>query len=517
MANPGSNPLVTINMISRDQAVGFEDYRALIVSQKTSAGSATDGALGTDMPRTPAEINALWGANSTGAMVAREFRRINKYTNVDYIALDDAGSNTKATATIVFAGTATENATLTFSIASMRNHKYAVDVETGDDEAAILTKLEAAIALDTAKPFTYADDSTDTATLTAANGGKIANEWPLVVQGAVAGITVTLTGWASGATDPTLTNLFDVCGDRRYQTILFPNAYATDELEDFVNERFNVDNDVLDGVAHLCSNDSFSNVKTKAAALNSPSIVIHYNEPTDNATWKGAHVAEAPDVIACTFAAAEARRFEPDVSISDIVVNNAAGDQFGGVHTSTLPYFNTPYLGYEQPYPGTGLLEAEIRELEAAGVSVYHTNRTRNAIIAGHVVTTYLNDAAGNPDDTWGPLNWRRTHANIREYLVRNLQAEYDQARLTTGSIPAGNNSFANEATIRAFVYLLYDELADLALTIKGIDARQYFEDKLSVILDLALRKVTIDADTPMVSQLGKILGAVKFSFNPRG
>lgn len=515
------NPKVTLNMIPRDQIVGLEEHRCLLVGQKTSSGTATAGLV-RDVPNTNAEINALFGARSMLAMMARAFRAVNPYTALDCIALADSGT-TKATAVIASSGTATEARTIYVDVVSSQNHSYKIDCIVGETPATFTAKLQALTALDTSAPFTDAKSTAsvtdDTVTFTAANSGTHANNWLIRIRdafgnpGAVAGLTFTLTGWTGGATDPTLTSVLDPTENIRYHGVVWPSTYATTVVKSWINARFNLDNDIKDGVVFQYVHDTFSNVKTAALAMNSPSFVMLTNETMNTAYWKGSHLPEAPNVIAARFMAARARRFEEDISVSDLVVNNEPLDQFGGRHMASLPYFNTPLVDVGQPERGAGYTYAEQLDLESKGVSVIGANIQNNAVIAGVIVTTYQNDAAGNADDTWKWLEWRDTHSVIREFFVNNLREDFSQHRLTSGSTVSGY-AIANEALIRATCGEYYAILADDVLTVAGRDARKYFDENLVVTVVPEERKVVLNADVPMVSQLGSIIGTIKFNFN---
>lgn len=455
-------------------------------------------------------------------MMCRALRKVNPYTKVDVIALAEA-SGTVATSKIVLVADATEAKTIYVDVVSSRNHSYKIDVEVGDDEAAITAKLLALVAADTSAPFTAAKSTTtstdDTVTFSASGKGTYANGWMIRVRdaynrpAAVAGCTFTLTGWASGATDPTLTGIFDAVDAVRYQTVLWPSSWATTVPKAWIGARFNVDNDIKDGVVVQWVHDSFANVKTAALAMNSPSWVMMTNETMDTSHWKGPHLPEAPDVLAAIFCAIRARRLEEGISISDLVVVNEGRDQFGGRHIVTLPYFNTPFVDVEQPYIGSGYSYSEQLELEENGVSVVGTNVRNNAVISSVMVTTYTNDAAGNPDDTWHFLNWRDTHSVIREFFVNNLREDFPQHRLTPGSsIP--NMAIANEPSLRAALLGYYNVLSQDGITVAGREHRKYFEDHLTVTIKQSLRRAEIYADVPMVSQLGNIIGSIKFHFD---
>jgi phage tail sheath gpL-like len=505
-----ANPRVTLNIIPRDQRVGLDDQRILVVGQKLTGGAAPAG-LNTDIGRSAAEINTAFGARSHLALVCRRLRKINPNTNLDVIALADAGSPTKATGVVAFSGTATGSGSLTIISVDGNDHTYTVDGVTGDTAATVATKFETLMDADPIAPF-VASVSTATLTMTAENGGKVANDWPLIVKGSIPGITVTLTAWGSGATDPTLTTILDAVANIRYQTIVWPSQYATTVLKTFLEARKNLDNDIKDGIAFIGTNRAFADVKSDALALNSSEMVLITNEPETGATWKGAHLPQAPDLTAASFAAARARRFEDGILISDIVATNEFRDQFGGISKCSLPYFNTPILYCGQPLRGSGYTQEEQQELEDAGVSVVGYNRSNTAVVMGVVVTTWQKDVAGNDDDTWKFLEWRDTHGTIREYFVKNIRKEFSQHRMTAGTAVAGF-AIIDEASVRAFLYQLYDELAEECITVKGLAGRRKFEENLVVTLKPALRRVEIAADVPMVSQFGEAIGSIKFNF----
>lgn len=477
-----------------------------------ASGTASGGSLVSDLPRTDAEINEFFGAHSHLAMVARHFRAINPYTNIDCLPLADNGT-TRATATITLSGSATRDATLYFTAVSYEKHTYQIDVSAGDTPTEVLAALASAVALDRYQPFVYSNNGSRIGTFTAVNAGTHANDWLISYSGSCPGITITLGGWAGGATNPALTTLFDPVENIRYQTIVWPAAYSLTTLKAFINPRKNLTNDIKEGRAIVYRNEVLATAKTDANTMNCSEIVIMNNTPTNASTWVGPHLPEAPDVIAAKFAAARALRFESNVSISQLVVTNEPLDQFGGPDTASLPYFNTPLLGVGMPLAGTGYLESEQRDLQAHGVTVVGRNRTNNEIIMGVVVTTWLNDAAGNPDDTWSYLEWRDSHAIFREYIVNNVRKRFAQYRLTNGDV-VPNRAMANAPMIKGYIMSLGADLGEMSILQKGQQARQYMQDNTTVTLDLAARKSTVAVKALMVSQLGIIEGSVKFSFD---
>ena len=264
-----SFPSVTFNIVAPQQLAGVTAHKVLIVGQQLS-GTAVAGELQQNVNTVGGE-DALFGARSHIAGLIREFRRINKATQVDAIGLADA-SGTAGTAIVTIVGTATEDNTLIVNLGSARQHSISIDVLSGETATQVADKITAAAALDTKSPFTVGNVA-GVVTATASNDGTLSNAWAVQVVGAVAGITPTITaGWTGGATDPVLTTLFDPVANIRYNTVVWPQSFTITELTDFLDPRFNTNNDVLDGVGIFHKNDTLSNLKTAVVTLNSQSV-----------------------------------------------------------------------------------------------------------------------------------------------------------------------------------------------------------------------------------------------------
>lgn len=514
MSTAVSNPRVTIDIIRTDAKVGLEDQRGLIVGQisANAAADITNGMYISDVPRSEAEINELFGSDSHLALLARSYREVNEYTNLSAIVLEDDGASDKGAATLAFAGAATRDGELYITVLSEYHYTFNLEIVTGEDAQDVLDKLQAAITARGAAPFTFAHDNT-TGTFTAVNGGSISNNWPIKIKGRVPGLTYTLTGFTGGATDPDLSTLFDEVNDIRFQGIVWPESYSSATIKNFIDPRKNVDNDVKDGEAFVTLNETLVTGKTTSLGINSSEITPVICEPVNDLDfWKGPHVSTAPDMISTYIAAVRALRVEDGVSVSDYVSTNAPNDQFGGAHMHSLPFFNTPIRFIGSTCPGRGFSEAEQLELEQAGLTVIGRNRSNTATVLGQVVTSWQKDPAGNDDETWKYLNWRDTHGAIREYFVLNNRKRWAQSRLSSGA-PEPGYDMATKENVRAYQVELFGDLADLTLAVKGPEARRTFEKYLVVTLEPENRRIKIHSKVPMMSQLGEILGTVQYTF----
>lgn len=505
-------PKTTYNILPDQVAVGLAPQRVLIVGQKTAAGTATSGQLVENILNDNSE-NTLFGEDSLIAAMVRAYKEENKITAVDAIPLDDAGGATDATGTVVFSGTATEAGTLVVTVGSDKNHKYEIAVANGDTATVIGAALETAVNADTKAPADAAN-VTGTVTMTAVNGGEEGNNIGLRVTGSVAGITHSVTAMSGGATNPTLTNILDVVGNRRYQSIIWPTSFSTTELESFLNSRFNVNNNVLDGVGFLSVTDTFANLLT-ASNENSQSISRHVNQLINETSYKGSAIFELDSVVISRFVALRALRQTEDSNLTGIVVTTASRDQFGGAALASLPYHNTPISNLPIIDIDKEFTQIEIDQLNDAGVWVMQNNQPANELIVGDVVTTYKNNAAGVPDPTYKFLNVVDTASAIRELYVNRTRQRFAQTRLTLGIKRPGRDE-ADKPMVEAFLDGVFQDLASPEYTLvdDGEQALQFYKSNRTVEFDKVEGKVTISMLMPIVTQVREIQGTIQISFS---
>lgn len=507
---PISEPSVTFNIIPAAQLAGVQAQKVLIVGQMLSGGTATAGALIQDHPNDGSE-DTLFGDSSHLAGMVRAFKRENKISQLDILPLDDNGSAVQGTGIIAFSGTATAAGTLTISIGSEKDHKYAVDISIGDTATDVGDALEALVVLDTDAPFT-ASNTTGTVTATAENGGTLCNTWGIKVDGSVAGITYAITAWTGGATDPTLTSVLDVVANIRYQTIVWPEAYAIATIADDLDAKFNTTNKVMDGVAIQCQVDTLANLEAAALALNSQSVVLVGQPAVSLSDRKGPSTFEMPDIVAAEMAAIRALRLTEGAALVNYLTTTSTKDQYGGIAIASLPYFNTLLPNLPVASAVDEFSDEDLTDLSQNGVAVFGANRAFNATVFGEMVTTYLTNTAGDTDTSYKYLNTVDTASVIREYFFANCKSRYAQTRLTTGDLIAGRD-MANESSIRAFLNGLYDELADEALVQRGTAAKKDFNDNLDIALSLTSGTVTIAMAPLLVSQIRVVVGTIQINF----
>jgi phage tail sheath gpL-like len=445
--------------------------------------------------------------------MVRGFRQNNKVTQLDAIALSDNGAGVASTGIFTFTGPATATGTLTIVVGSKINHSYDIAVTSGDTATTIGAALAAAINADT-KSQVSAANVTGAVTITAKNKGTEGNFISMRVIGSVAGVAVALTAMNAGATNPSLTGLFDVVDGLRYQTVVIPQSYGTSTLTGLLEPRFNVDGEVLDGVGVISATDTFSNTLATANALNSKNLVLLANKKANDATFKGSSLLEFDAVVASKTAAVRSLRLTDGAAVADIVLGDTRGykDAFGGIHMASLPYHNTLVSGLPIVEPKYGFTKTEIAQLNDAGASVVGSNRGLTEVILDQMLTTYKTDTASNPDVTFKFLNTVDQMSAIREFYFNNVKAEYAQSRLARGDLQPGYSN-ANVALIRAFCIGLHKNLADVVIVDSGDAALKLFKDNLVVeISDFAAGELTI----AMLFQITGQLRRINFTVQPK-
>lgn len=512
-----SQPDVTVNILAANTLVANTDQKVLFIGQQTAAGSAVSGALETNIANDNS-WDGLYGLDSMLAKMIRDARKLNADVRFDAIGLDDNGAGVDAEGTITIVGDATEDGTITVIVGSKFNHSYDIAITDGDGIADIATAIAAAVTADTKCPAD-ASATLGVVTITAVNAGTVGNTIGIKVEGTVAGSAFTVVGMASGATNPVLTTVFDIIGDARYQTIIWPYDQDLDTVKVFLDARFNTTNDVQDGMGIVSIADTAGNLNTTLLAENSQSLAINVDEQMSTGVFVGPALLELGYSKSAQFGAIRSLRLQDGTDISQFVITrNGARDSFGGPALASKPYFNTPFPRFPQVDVGDGFSRQEAETLHDNGGFVIGNNTAGNTSIAGEVVTTYKTDSAGNPDISFKYMNYVDTISNIREYYFNNLKARFAQSRLTEGDLIRGRD-MANQELIESFCTQLYTELSgeDFVLTQAGEDALQFFNSKIVVTLDLSTGTVTINMQVPIVTQLRTILATVQIAFSTNG
>lgn len=506
------DPLVNANILGQRQPLAPDEHNILVVGQMIS-GTATDGDL-IEGILTEADSNNAFGRTS---QIAKGLRRIIKRMQsstirprISAIGKVDAGGATAATATIIFAGSATQAGSFDVIIDSVEDGSYRVDVANGDTATQIGDKLVALITANLNSPVT-AINAAGTVTLTAVNAGTQGNTIGIRKSGVVAGVTLTVASKLSGgATDPSTTGLFDVVTDKRYQTVLYPAEWGITALTDFLEPRFNVDNKVLDGVGFVCETDTFANLNATLDGFNSGqgfrTLGYLANGLVDRVDSRGGAIFENPYTIAAEYCTIRGLRLTENSNISNITIN---GISRGGFFMAVIPYHNTPFnlpvIDSRDKFS-----DEEEKELIASGGLVLTNNKNNTGILSRSGVTTYKLDSQGNPDNSFKFLNFVDSQSIAREFMFNNAKfRDFAQSALTNSEQVISPSTYNAELIVGVFMGY-YEILAkDPRYTIfrTGNTPREAFKRAIeeTIALNLTDGKVTLDTINQILSQVREV------------
>lgn len=512
-----NNPYVTAQLLAADAELQDDPWRVLIVGQLGTDATGTAGKYYSDIQNyTNDQLSDLFGTE--GELINRilRCRRIaNGLFSIGVIALT-AASGTAATADLVFAGTATEDGTITVKPIDYENFEFTLDVT--EDETAATLAAAVQTELDALDYFPATTSlSTATLTLTANDVGTLPNKWAVEITGLPAGLTLNSnTGtdrvqFSDGATDPDNSGIFDVVEEVRFQAISWPWEDDYSEVQDFLEDRNTIDNNFLQGVAFIGLDATESGVSSAVSTLNSQNLVFMGNNLYNSVNA----IITPPDWMVAEFLAIEGLRMTDDASVADYVTVSSANDVVGGPSLASLAYYNTPMDKTAVTDPTYLFDQDEQTNVIDYGYTLVGVNKNKTSMIMGQVVTTYKYDDNGDDNTSFKYLNYVRTGFKALEYFFNVMKSEYGQFRLTEGDL-VQNHAITNADQIQGRLEALYSTLSGegYVLVQAGNTAETYFHDNLSVTTDLATGKVTISGKLPIVTQFRKAVMTFQLSFD---
>lgn len=367
---------VEINNSRATQGPALLAYRALLLGQKTSAGTATADTL---LRVTSADqVAAYAGRGSLLHRMALAYFANNTSTETWIGVVADDGAAVAATGTLTFTGPATAAGTLALYVAGAR---VPVGVASGQTAAQVASATAAALNANTNLPVTAAvggAGSTHIVTWTARNKGTAGNDIDVRVnyrdgEALPAGVGVAFAAGVTGATNPDLAGIIAALGDQWFQVVAHPytDDGSLDAIEAEMAARFSATR-MIDGVAITSAAGSQADLATLGGARNSPHSQI-VAQPGDNpVTHPAEYAAAVAGVVALAAQADPARPFQT-LAVKGVLPPSDA-DLFTRDERNLLLYdgVSTTVLGAG----GAVLLERMI--------TTYQTNAT------GEVDTSYL-------------------------------------------------------------------------------------------------------------------------------
>lgn len=358
-------PFVQAELVRAPRVGGTvrQEYTALIIGQKTSAGTANTEELIDIFSAN--EARAKFGAKSMLANGIKRYFDINKSVKLKVIALEDESTGTQATTTLTISGTATDDGTFALYI-NGKAYKSAVSI--GDDGEDICAILESMINADDTQQLT-ALAATNTLTLTAVHKGDYGNTIKTIVSYnsddvLPEGLTYTLPAMSGGNGNPNLDTVLEILEENQFNMIAFPytDNSSLQSVDVALTDNFKA-TEMLDSFAIVSVDDTVTNLTTKANTINSPFVTI-----MDNHSIFATGFEHSCGVIAL---------------VGDVAQSNPGID-----------YLNRELLGF---LPLEQRLRTERNALAGGGVATCRTIGSK--IVFDRTVTTFQKDNNNLPID----------------------------------------------------------------------------------------------------------------------
>jgi len=249
-------------------------YKRLLLGQMLAAGTATANTL--VRITSAAQAKTLFGEGSMLAGMAEAAFEQDAFTETWVMPVADNGAGVQASGTIVVTGPATAAGTISLYIAG---RLVEVAVASADADTAIAAAINTAINAADDLPVTSTVLSA-TVTITARHKGTCGNDIDLRVnyqdgEETPAGVGLTITAMASGATNPSLTTPIANLGDEWFHiwAIGWTDATSLTAIEGELADRFGPLREI-EGHAFAAARDTHSNLGTLGDSRNSPHLTI---------------------------------------------------------------------------------------------------------------------------------------------------------------------------------------------------------------------------------------------------
>lgn len=281
-------PFVYVEIDNSNAVQGpvVQPYKHLLIGQRLSAGTVAKHIPTRITSKEQAQT--YFGIGSMLSQMADKHFKNNKITETWAIALDDDSGGASATGTLAFTGPASANGTLFLYIGGQR---LTVGVTSGDSATTVGAAVASAINAMTSLSVT-GSNTTGTVTLTARHKGVAGNKIDVRTnynagEALPAGLGLTITGMASGTSNPDVSAALAALGDVQYNVITFPytDANSLTDIETELADRWGPMRQI-EGVAITADNVSHANLGTLGDSRNSPFLSIMSCTGVMNPPWE---------------------------------------------------------------------------------------------------------------------------------------------------------------------------------------------------------------------------------------
>jgi phage tail sheath gpL-like len=511
-----NEPVVNVRLIPAPTGVKLSPRRALLVATLPPTKSALFGAANFKFlqdsqalsfeQKTKKELADLLGTGRAFHTMQQAIAGSAKQYPIDILLLKNEAATD--TTTITFGATAANDGTLTLSVFDAFQFTFKVDFKAGDTKASVTAKIINQLASKENAPF-YFTSSVGDLTITWLDGFN-SKSTPIHIKCLDSGLAPVVENVSNTTPTQPSVSFFDVVGDQRYTTILWPDYYS-DSIQNvllpYLSGRLNVYNNILDGIGYCALTDTAVNMLTFTETFNGEGVVISAHNLIDGLfdASIGAADTQCPDMLMAFSATAIDRTAVSGADLTDIV-SGASGlsDYTGGEALASLPYHGIP-IANSLPNNPSWYFSLEVQKtLKDFNLSTIGVNRAANTNIVGRFQTQFKTDASGNVNTTWKPLEHIRTSSIVREYFDTALRTEMSKKRMTNGDLIEGR-SMTNKALVEVFLSNIYQEIAELALVTSGADALKSFQKFLKVEIDTNNQAINVNCVVEIVTHVGNV------------
>lgn len=276
------------------QGASVQRHVALLIGLRRSTGTIAAGVV-TPITGAP-QGGEYFGRGSQLAAMITAWKAANPNTEVYAIGLDEEAGGTKATSTLTVTGTATEDGTIAFLWGGRRR---SISVSKGDGEDDIAAAIKAGDDDDGDSQTTSAV-ADNVVTASARHKGAYGNGLSIVKnyyagEKLPAGVSLTITAFASGATDPDVADVIAALGgDTQYHTIVM--GWTTDANMDAIEEEMASRWSALraiEGAVFACFRGNYAASQTYGNARNSPFSTVLASGLSPTPPWENAAIYAA--------------------------------------------------------------------------------------------------------------------------------------------------------------------------------------------------------------------------------
>lgn len=413
---------------------GAQTQRTLIIGQIMESGNGVVNVpvLGQGV----SDAKAKGGLGSMLALMTDAYVRADDFGEVWFLPLADAAGGVAATGTVLIAGTPTATGVISLYIAGQL---LSLTVTTGELAADIATALAALVNSSSNLPVT-ATAATATVTITAKNKGLTGNEIDLRLnyqgsssgEATPAGLTLTLTQMASGATNPTLDTALANLGDEAFDFIVCPytDTASLNALKNLLNDktgRWSYANQVY-GHVFAAQRGTVSTLSTAGNARNNQheTIMGFNNSPSPAWIW-------AADVAGT---AAVALRADPGRPLQTLALSTVLA-----------------------PPSSSQFILGERNTLLWDGISTFMVGSDGTVAIE-NLITTYQQNAFGAADDSYLQVETLFLLMFVLRAQRSLVTSKYSRVKLAAnGTRFAPGSAIVTPNTIKADLIAQYGEM----------------------------------------------------------